>query len=86
MSSRINKLNFGPQIPQETTADLSPRPWLARPHNLGEFSLERFFAFIALKLTSGFNEPLVLSFVFRFRRSLLLFACLSHTASQILAV
>ena len=50
---------------------------------LCKFTLKSFFAFVATKLTSGFNEPLVLSFVLRLRRSLLLFACFSHTASQI---
>ena len=55
-------------------------------NNLYELALKRLFAFITTKLTSGFNKPLVLLFVFHLRRSLLLFACFSHTASQILAV
>jgi hypothetical protein len=57
-----------------------------RRYNLFKFAFEDFFAFVAAKLTSGFNKPLVLSFVLYLRRWLLLFACFSHTASQILAV
>jgi hypothetical protein len=59
---------------------------MSRGNDLYEFPLESFFAFVAAKFTSGFNEPLVLSFVLRLRRPLLLFAYFSHTASQILAV
>lgn len=63
MSSQINKLNLYLPIPQEINAAQSPRPGLARRHDLFESALQRIFKFIASKLPSGLLEPLGLLFL-----------------------
>ena len=45
--------------------------------------IECLFALVHAKFTSGLNEPLVLALVSRLWLALLLYACFSHTASQL---
>jgi hypothetical protein len=49
----------------------------------GQCALEYIGRLVRTNFPSGFLEPLGLAFVLDLRLSLLLFACFSHTASQI---
>ena len=48
-----------------------------------KYLFKRLFTLFTPELTSGHHEPLVLIFVTRLRDTFLLFACFSHTASQV---